>query len=333
MVRRSGEGEPRVGDLRAAAQEVGNPLDVPRHSLRFQTYNQAYARDPIRPQGGARLPAAPGVLEKAHIKSLDEYRALYERSISDPEGFWAEQAETLAGRRAGTGSWSGRRRSRSGSSAASSTSPRTASTATSPPGAKNKAAIIWEGEPGDDARPHLPGAASRGLQVRQRAQGPGREQGRPRRRSTCRWSPRRRSPCWPARASAPPTASSSAASQREAVARPHERRAGQGRRHRRRRLPARQRRAAEGERGRAPCRSRPTRRRRASWSGAPASTVPMQAGRDHWWHELMARRVRRLPRRAARRRAPALHPLHQRHHREAQGRRAHHRRLPAADRR
>ena len=29
----------------------------------------------------------------AHIKSLDEYRAIYERSVSDPEGFWAEQAE------------------------------------------------------------------------------------------------------------------------------------------------------------------------------------------------------------------------------------------------
>ena len=30
---------------------------------------------------------------KAHIKSLDEYRTLYNRSVSDPEAFWAEQAE------------------------------------------------------------------------------------------------------------------------------------------------------------------------------------------------------------------------------------------------
>ena len=30
---------------------------------------------------------------KAYVKSLDEYRALYERSIADPEAFWAEQAE------------------------------------------------------------------------------------------------------------------------------------------------------------------------------------------------------------------------------------------------
>ena len=30
---------------------------------------------------------------KAHLKSLDEYRVLYDRSISDPDAFWAEQAE------------------------------------------------------------------------------------------------------------------------------------------------------------------------------------------------------------------------------------------------
>jgi len=33
--------------------------------------------------------------EKARIKSLDQYRALYDRSISDPDGFWAQQAERL----------------------------------------------------------------------------------------------------------------------------------------------------------------------------------------------------------------------------------------------
>ncbi|MBM41019.1 MAG: acetate--CoA ligase [Acidobacteria bacterium] len=30
---------------------------------------------------------------KAYVKTLEEYRALYERSIADPEAFWAEQAE------------------------------------------------------------------------------------------------------------------------------------------------------------------------------------------------------------------------------------------------
>ena len=33
--------------------------------------------------------------EKAHIKSMAEYDALYKRSIEDPEGFWAEAAQDL----------------------------------------------------------------------------------------------------------------------------------------------------------------------------------------------------------------------------------------------
>ena len=30
---------------------------------------------------------------KAHVTSLEHYRAMYDRSVDDPEGFWAEQAE------------------------------------------------------------------------------------------------------------------------------------------------------------------------------------------------------------------------------------------------
>ena len=45
----------------------------------------------------------------------------------------------------------------------------TASTCTSTRRGANKAAIIWEGEPGDQRRLHLPDAAPRSLQVRQRA--------------------------------------------------------------------------------------------------------------------------------------------------------------------
>ena len=30
---------------------------------------------------------------KAHIKSLEEYKELYKRSIEDPQGFWTEMAE------------------------------------------------------------------------------------------------------------------------------------------------------------------------------------------------------------------------------------------------
>ena len=29
----------------------------------------------------------------AWIKSMDQYREMYERSIADPDGFWAEVAE------------------------------------------------------------------------------------------------------------------------------------------------------------------------------------------------------------------------------------------------
>jgi acetyl-CoA synthetase len=35
------------------------------------------------------------VQKHAHIRSLDEYRAQYRRSVEDPSGFWAEQAKTL----------------------------------------------------------------------------------------------------------------------------------------------------------------------------------------------------------------------------------------------
>ena len=41
------------------------------------------------------FPPPPDFAAQAHVGSLDAYRAMYQRSIGDPEGFWAEQAETL----------------------------------------------------------------------------------------------------------------------------------------------------------------------------------------------------------------------------------------------
>lgn len=35
------------------------------------------------------------VTERAHIKTMDEYKEMYRRSIEDPEGFWAEMAEEM----------------------------------------------------------------------------------------------------------------------------------------------------------------------------------------------------------------------------------------------
>jgi acetyl-CoA synthetase len=34
-------------------------------------------------------------ISKSRVKSMQEYRTLYERSINDPEGFWMEMAEDL----------------------------------------------------------------------------------------------------------------------------------------------------------------------------------------------------------------------------------------------
>ena len=42
---------------------------------------------------GERLFPPDWVREKAYIKSMDEYEAIYKRSVEDPEGFWAEKAE------------------------------------------------------------------------------------------------------------------------------------------------------------------------------------------------------------------------------------------------
>ena len=55
--------------------------------------------------------------------------------------------------------------------------------------------------------------------------------------------------------------------------------------------------------------------------------VDMKPGRDFWWHELMAKASADCPADAARQRSAALHPLHQRLDRQAQGHQAHDGRL------
>ena len=57
------------------------------------------------------------------------------------------------------------------------------------------------------------------------------------------------------------------------------------------------------------------------------SGAQMKDGRDLWWHELMAEAPLWCAPRADGQRRHALHPLHQRHHRQTQGHPAHHRRL------
>ena len=58
--------------------------------------------------------------------------------------------------------------------------------------------------------------------------------------------------------------------------------------------------------------------------------VAMEAGRDVWYDEAAAHGDGRVPLRADERRGSAVHPLHLRLDRQAQGRAAHHRRLPAS---
>jgi acetyl-CoA synthetase len=41
------------------------------------------------------FPPSKEFSSKAHIKSLEEYKKMYDRSIRDPEGFWGEQAQNL----------------------------------------------------------------------------------------------------------------------------------------------------------------------------------------------------------------------------------------------
>ena len=226
---------------------------------------------------------------------------------------------------------SGSRRTRSGSSAASSTRRVNCLDRHVAARARNKAALIWEGEPGDRARSRT-GTSTRGQQVRERARVARREARRPRRdlpaddsrgrdrdarlrahrRDRTRWcsAGSRRSRCATgsttrsARCSSPPTAAIGAARSCRSSATPT-------RRSRRR-------------------------RRSSTWSScsaAPATAsdeafAEMQEGRDHWWHRLMhdARAVLRA--RADGRRGRAVHPLHLAARRQAEGHRAHHRRLP-----
>jgi acetyl-CoA synthetase len=41
------------------------------------------------------FPASKEFSKKAYIKSMDEYKKIYQRSVDDPEGFWGEQATQL----------------------------------------------------------------------------------------------------------------------------------------------------------------------------------------------------------------------------------------------
>lgn len=40
-------------------------------------------------------PVPSGLRDRAHLRSMEQYQAMYRRSLEDPSGFWAEQAAAL----------------------------------------------------------------------------------------------------------------------------------------------------------------------------------------------------------------------------------------------
>ncbi|PTY06055.1 acetate--CoA ligase [Verrucomicrobia bacterium LW23] len=97
------------------------------------------------------FPPSEAFSQQAHIKSLDEYKALYKKSIDEPEVFWAEQAEAVHWFKKWDkvldwnlpdAKWFINATTNASYNCLDRhlTGPR-----------RNKAALIWEGEPGDSA--------------------------------------------------------------------------------------------------------------------------------------------------------------------------------------
>ena len=61
---------------------------------RFQLIMDDKLFDTVLDETRKFAPAA-AFTEKAHIKSLEEYKAKYDKSLNDPEGFWGDGAEEL----------------------------------------------------------------------------------------------------------------------------------------------------------------------------------------------------------------------------------------------
>ncbi len=133
------------------------------------------------------FPPNPDFAQAAHVRNLDDYQALWNRAKDDPEGFWGEIArdrlhwfkpfDKVLEWNAPYAKWfvGGQTNAAYNCLDRHLDGPR-----------RNKAAIIWEGEPGDRRVLTLPGPPPRGLPVRQRAEVPRHPEGRPSSRSTCR---------------------------------------------------------------------------------------------------------------------------------------------------
>ena len=196
---------------------------------------------------------------------------------------------------------------------------------------RNKAAFIWEGEPGDRRTLTYFDLYREVCQFANVLKSLGVPQGRPRRdlpaahpraghRDAGLRAHRRRALAWSSAASAPSRCAIASTTRRRGCSSPPTAAIAAAQI-----VPLKQM-ADEALRGHAVDRAR-GRRPARGYADIP---VHMKEGRDHWYHRLMHGRVVRLPAGADGRRGHALHPLHLRHDREAEGHRPHDRRLPAS---
>ncbi len=121
-------------------------------------------------QENRQFPPPAEFVDRAKIRSLGAYEKLWKEAAGDIEGFWGSLAAELHWFKPYDkvlewnepfAKWfvGGQTNVSYNCLDAHLGTPRS-----------NKAALIWEGEPGDVSRAHLPDAAPRGLQVRQRAE-------------------------------------------------------------------------------------------------------------------------------------------------------------------
>ena len=98
------------------------------------------------------FPPPAGVQRQGPYQSLEEYEALYKQSIEDPEEFWAGVARNCTGSSPGTRFWSGICPGPNGSWAARLNLSYNCVDRHALGAARDKTALIWEGEPGEIRR-------------------------------------------------------------------------------------------------------------------------------------------------------------------------------------
>ena len=273
-----------------------------------------------------RFPPSPEFAAQAVAKA-----ELYDEAAADRLAFWDR-----AGARADVGHAVGadarlerRARSRSGSSAASSTSPTTASTGTSRPATATGSPSTSRASRATPARSPTPTCSARC--ARRPTRCGARRRGRRPRRDLHADDPRggdRDARLRPASARRTPS-SSAASPPRRCRSRIEDAEA---------KLVIT---ADGGYRRGAPSALKPAVdealaacARRSERARRPAHRAGrrVERRRDVWWHDVVDAALRRARGAGVRRRAPAVHPLHLGHDREAEGHPPHHRRLPDAGR-